>query len=56
MGGIRITPNEFLIDIKGSKKSIREKTNLSYVDKKNSIGDYVNKDIMEKFEKLRRNL
>lgn len=56
MGGIRITPNEFLIDIKGSKKRIREKTNLSYVDKKNSIEDYVNKDIMEKLEKMRRNL
>jgi predicted RNA-binding protein with PIN domain len=56
MGGIRITPNEFLIDIKGSRKKIRDKTKLSYVDKKNSIEDFVDKDIMEKLEKMRRNL
>lgn len=56
MGGIRITPNEFLIDIKRSKKKISEKTNISYIDKKNTLEDYVDKDIMEKLEKMRRNL
>lgn len=55
MGGIRITPNEFLIDIKGSKKKIREKTKVPYADRKNTLEDYVDKDIMEKLEKMRRN-
>jgi predicted RNA-binding protein with PIN domain len=56
MGGIRITPNEFLNDIRNAKKRIQEKTKTSYLDKRNTLEDYVDKDIMEKLEKMRRNL
>ena len=56
MGGIRITPNEFLSDIKNSKKIVKEKTTLKYTDKKNSLEQNIDEKTLRKLEKIRRNL
>lgn len=56
MGAIRITPSEFYNEIISAKSGIREKTKMSYMDKKNPLEDHVNKNILEKLEKMRRNL
>lgn len=56
MGAIRITPTEFLERVKNSNKRITEKTTLSYVESKNTLENCVNEDIMQKLEKMRRNL
>lgn len=56
MGGIRITPKEFLHEIEHIDKVIKEKSKISYKDKKTTIEDFINKDILEKLEKMRRNL
>lgn len=56
MGGIRITPKELFDDIRNLKRRVNEKTKLSYIDERNTLENYVNKDILEKLEKMRRNL
>lgn len=56
MGGIRITPSEFLLDIKKSKVKIKEKSNLQYSEKKNTLENYLDVETLKKLEKLRRNL
>lgn len=56
LGAIRITPKEFLEQIRKTSKKIVEKTELSYVEGKNMLENCVNKDILEKLEKMRRNL
>lgn len=56
MGGFRITPKEFLNDVQSAGADIKEKIDIPYVDKKNTIEHFVDKKIMEKLEKMRRNL
>lgn len=56
MGAIRITPMEFLENIKQTNSKITEKTELSYVESKNLLENCIGKDILEKLEKMRRNL
>ena len=56
MGAIRITPTEFLEQIKITNKKIGEKIELSYVDGRNMLENCIDKDILEKLEKIRRNL
>ncbi|SKA96007.1 hypothetical protein SAMN05443428_1204 [Caloramator quimbayensis] len=56
MGGIRITPKEFLIEIQNIKKVIKERTEISYVEKSNRLENNIKKDVLEKLEKMRRNL
>ncbi|MEF9952425.1 MAG: NYN domain-containing protein [Clostridium sp.] len=56
LGAIRITPKELLEEIKLTNKKIATKTELSYVENKNSLENCVDKDILEKLEKMRRNL
>jgi predicted RNA-binding protein with PIN domain len=56
MGGIRITPKEFYIELKHTKNKIRKKTALDYVDQKTGLENHLDKKILEKLEKMRRNL
>lgn len=56
MGGYRITPREFLNEVRDVSKGIREKIDIPYVDKRNTIEDFVDKKILEKLERMRRNL
>lgn len=56
LGAIRITPRELLERVKGTNKKITEKTELNYVDSKNMLENCVSEDILEKLEKMRRNL
>lgn len=56
MGGIRITPNEFLLEIQNINKRIKERIEISYVEKTNKLENNINKDVLEKLEKMRRNL
>ncbi|MEF9934806.1 MAG: NYN domain-containing protein [Clostridium sp.] len=56
LGAIRITPKELLEQIRLTSKKIATKTQLSYVENKNSLENCVDKDILEKLEKMRRNL
>lgn len=56
MGGIRITPGEFLLEIQNAKKHIKEKTEISYVEKTNKLENNIKKDVWEKLEKMRRSL
>jgi len=56
MGGIRITPREFLLEIESIKKGIREKAKTSYSQQKTTLEDFISRDILEKLEKMRRNL
>lgn len=56
MGAIRITPREFLAEIQNAKKRIQEKSKLTYVEKRNGLEDRIDKSILEKLEKMRRNL
>ncbi|KMT22420.1 hypothetical protein CLCY_12c00030 [Clostridium cylindrosporum DSM 605] len=56
MGTIRITPKEFLEQVKRTYHKITKETELTYVERKNMLENCVNKDILEKLEKMRRNL
>ncbi|MEG0371028.1 MAG: NYN domain-containing protein [Clostridium sp.] len=56
MGAIRITPKEFLEQIKHTDQKIAKRTELSYVERKNFLENCVEKDILEKLENMRRNL
>ncbi|WP_057979149.1 NYN domain-containing protein [Caloramator mitchellensis] len=56
MGGIRITPNEFLHELKAVENVITEKSKISYSQRKNTLEEFINKDILEKLERMRRNL
>lgn len=55
-GAIRFTPSEFYNELFGANKHINDKIEISYTDGKNTLGNYVDKNIMEKLEKIRRNL
>lgn len=56
MGAIRITPREFLERINITNKKIAQKTSLTYVESKNMLENCVDEDILQKLEKMRRNL
>lgn len=56
LGAIRITPIEFLDQIKRIGKNIKEKTKLNYVEERNLLENCITEDILEKLEKMRRNL
>lgn len=56
MGGIRITPTELLSEVNLTKTKIKEKTKITYSEQINTLSEHVNKEILEKLEKMRRNL
>ncbi|EYE87222.1 tetracycline resistance protein [Fervidicella metallireducens AeB] len=56
MGGIRITPAELLNEISLTKTKIKEKTKITYSEQITTLSEHVNKEILEKLEKMRRNL
>lgn len=54
MGGLRMTPNELWYEIKLLEKNIEKKKKISYADEVNRLSDIIDKDILEKLEKIRR--
>lgn len=56
MGGIRITPKEFLLEIQNIKTTIKERAKLPFKEQKSTLEDFINKEVLEKLEKMRRNL
>ena len=56
MGGMRITPNEFLQDINNASKRIHEKTQIKISTKKDTLESHLDKNTLEKLEKMRRSL
>lgn len=56
MGGIRITPDEFHEDINNAIRKIRERTKIKISKKKDTLESHLDKNTLEKLEKIRRSL
>lgn len=53
-GATRMSSMEFYYEVKGTQNLIRRKTEKNYSDKRHMLGDRVDKDVLEKLEKIRR--
>ncbi|HEY5561630.1 MAG TPA: NYN domain-containing protein [Clostridiaceae bacterium] len=53
-GAARISAYEFYIEVKNSEDKIRKKEEKRYSQKRNQLGDAIEKSILEELEKIRR--
>lgn len=53
-GAVRISSIEFLNEVRKVENNIKSNTYKKYSDKRNSIQDVIQEDILEKLEKIRR--